>query len=84
MTKKRPFYEVVSKLLYYSGPGIQDPSLTMMLLGILQDSEMPTAAAHKIAKDHADLAIRCSQANQARDVVDFIQSSLDNLRSRRG
>ena len=83
MIKKRPFYEVIAQLLYYPEPGIQDPSETDQLLGILRDSKMPASAAHKIAKDHGNLADRCRQANQPGWIVNSIQSSLDNLRCRR-
>ena len=81
--KKLPFHEVIAQKLALP-MGRLAPSEAnefMTLLDVLQKSEMPTAAARKIAEDNAGLPKLLADVGEY-VLAEFAQESLDDLKSR--
>ncbi len=85
--KKIPFHETIAKMLLTAPIGITHDLHTakaaevMTLLGILEASKMPAAAAHQIAEDFKYLPKILSDVGQIR-LTEFATLVLDDLKGR--
>jgi hypothetical protein len=86
---KRPFHEVLSDKLKVVATGtvrgIDHHNIVEMvtILDVLLQSEMPAAAAHKIAEDHNHILVLLSD-DEHEDVARLAAETLKDLRERRG
>ena len=86
--KKAPFHEVVARKLanllvsINRTPTYVKESGLLMLLAILEESEMPVRAAHQIAKDNADLPALLKRVSGSIYVIDASREMLSDLAHR--